>query len=125
MNLTVATTLVGLALAIAVAASLGGLSGTGVVGGYLFGASLGLLGVGWQQHVLRTRPQQALNAAVLAFLFKLAGALMGALCLRYIEPVARIADWRSFIVAYGAAVLLSLIVGSVDTSRALKRRSAH
>ncbi len=125
MNLTLIATLAGLALAIVVSAPLGAVEATGVLGGYLFGASIGLLGVGYQKHALRTRPAQAMNASIIAFLFKLFGALMGALSLRYLEPLARVADWRSFLLAYAAAVLLILVFGSIDISRALNRRSAH
>ncbi|MCP3917087.1 MAG: hypothetical protein GY711_16185 [bacterium] len=125
MNLTLIATLAGLALAIVVSASLGGAEGTGVAGGYLFGGALGLLGVSYQNHILRTRPSQVMNASMVAFLFKLFGALLGVLSLRFLEPLARVAEWRSFLLAYAAAVLLSLVFGSIDISRALKRRSAH
>ena len=125
MNTTLIATLAGLGVAAFVANDVGGVEATGVLSGYLFGASLGLLGVSLQRHVISTRPEHALNAQLIAFLFKLAGALVGTLCLRYIGPVGEVADWRTFLLAYASAVLVTLLFGALDSSRFLKRRSAH
>jgi|SoiMethySBSTD1v2_1073268.scaffolds.fasta_scaffold1087689_2 hypothetical protein len=115
-------TLAGLAVAAGIAWRLGGAVGTGVLGGYLMGASLSALGVAWQHHLLRTRPERVFSATVGVFVLKLAVLLCAALAFRYVEPAARQVDWRSFLVAFAAGVLLVIALGSMDTLRILKQR---
>ena len=114
-------TLAGLAAACAVAWRLGGAEGTGVLAGYLTAACLSALGVAWQAHALRTRPAGVMTATVGAFLAKLAVVLAGAVTFRYVEPAGRHVEWRSFLVAFAAGVLVVLAVGSLDNLRAFRR----
>ena len=120
MNRTLIGILAGLGLAAFAAHQLGGRAGTGVLCGYLFGASIGALGVSWQRHVLRTRPEGVYGAGVVSFLFKLLGVLLGALTLRYVGAAAEVADWISFTLAYSVAALICLFVGSMEIARALR-----
>ena len=128
MTHTLIATLAGLGLALLVAWGLGGgLEGprpAGVMSGYLFGASVGVLGVSYQRHVLRTAPGSLMSAMVVGFGFKLAGLFVAALVLLFVEPVARVLDARSFILAYAAAALLSLVFGSRDNARMMREESA-
>ena len=124
MNSTLIAIIAGLGVAALVAWPLEGTLSSGVVSGYLFGASIGVLGVSYQRHVLRTAPHKLVNAMAVGFLFKLAGLLLAALCLRFIEPVAKVLDWRGFILAYLAAALVSLAFGARDNARMLKEESA-
>ena len=120
MNSTLLAIIAGLGVAVLVAWQLEGTFSSGIVSGYLFGASIGVLGVSYQRHVLRTAPHKLMNAMAVGFLFKLAGLLLAALSLRFIEPVARVLDWRGFILAYVAAALVSLVFGARDNARMLR-----
>ena len=120
MRLSLASFL-GFALAAFVAWQLGGRVGTGVLGGYLLGAGMSGLGVLYQRHMLITRPKQVLTALVVSFLAKLVALLLGALAFRFIPQLAEVADWRSFLVAFAAAVALVLPVGTWEAARVLKR----
>lgn len=120
MNRTLIGILTGLGLAAFAAHQLGGRAGTGVLCGYLFGASIGALGISWQRHVLRTHPEGVYSAGVVSFLFKLAGVLLGAVTLRYVDAAAEVADWTSFTLAYAVAALICLLVGSMEVARALR-----
>jgi hypothetical protein len=116
------STLGGLALAVAVASRFGGAEGTGVIGGYLVGAMLAALGVAWQNHLLRTNPAKVFAATISLFLLKLAVLLAAALAFKYVEAAAAQVDWRAFLVAFAAGVLLVIAFGSLDTLRILKQR---
>lgn len=112
--------IVALAVAGPVAWQLGGTLGFGVLAGFLCGASVAGLGVAWQQHVVRTRPEKVYSAHVLAFLFKLGAVLCGALVFRFVEQAAARVDWRSFLVTFAAAVLVVMVAGAFDTARVLR-----
>jgi hypothetical protein len=114
----------GLGLAALVASGLEGIVATGVLCGYLFGASVGALGASWTHHVARVKPANVLQAHVVSFAFKFLGVLMGAFALAFVPAAAEIADWKSFIVAYAAATMITLILGSLDISRALKQHAS-
>ena len=122
---TLRTTIVmlaGFALAAVLAWRFGGTEGTGILGGYLLGGTLATLGLAWQNHVLRVRPERVLVATVSVFLLKLAVLLAAAVAFRYVEAAAARVDWRAFLVAYAAGIVLALSVGSFDTLRILKQR---
>lgn len=93
---------------------------TGLIAGYLFGASIGLCSVAWQQHVIRFHPERAMAAQMQGFLMKFGALAMSGVCVRYLEPVARVAHWKPFILAYAAAALVALILGSLDSARTLR-----
>jgi len=113
---------VGLAVAAAVAWQLGGRLGAGVLGGYLLGAGMSGLGVLYQRHMLLTRPERVFSALVVSFLAKLVALLLGGLAFRFLAPVAEVADWRSFLIAFAGAVALVLPLGTWDAARVLKQR---
>lgn len=118
------SSLLGFVLAAVVAWQLGGRVGNGVLAGYLLGAGMSGLGVMYQRHMLLTRPERMLTALVVSFLAKLVALLLGGLAFRFIPQVAEIADWRSFLIAFAAAVALVLPVGTWEAARVLKRRTS-
>jgi hypothetical protein len=124
MTLHLIAVLVALAEALACAAELGGALGGGVVLGYLLGAAMSGLAFLYQRHVLATRPERALAALVAGFLAKLVALLLGALAFRYVEPAAVRADWRSFVIAYGAAVALVVPLATWAAVQEQRRRIA-
>ncbi len=105
-----------------VAVRLGGTLGAGVLAGFALGSALSGLSYLYQRHVLLTRPEFALRAAVVTFLFKLLALLLGGLSFRYIEAAAERADWRSFLIAFAAAVALILPLGTAEAARAYRER---
>jgi len=113
-----ATLLVG----VFVATRLGGVEGMGVVAGVLCGTSVAALGAGWQRHVIRTRPKQAMTAMVQTFLFKLAFVTIGAVSFRYIDAAAARVDWKSFLVAFVVSVFLVQTLAVLDNVRFLVGR---
>lgn len=113
-------TLLGVAVATAVAWQLGGALGGGVMGGFLMGASLGGFALAWQLHLMRTQPSKVQAAMVSTFLVKLGVLLSAALLLRYVEPLGRHADWRSFLVSFALAVLVVLGLGSLDAMKIVR-----
>lgn len=123
MKLTLPGTLVTAASCGAVAWILGGTEGVGVAVGGTMGAGISLLGHQWQQHALRTRPDRAMHAMGVGFLFKLAVVLVGALAFRYVPAAAAVCDWRSFVLAFAAGVLAVMVLGTLDAAFSLKRRS--
>lgn len=124
MTRTLHGTLLGLALATVVATRFEGALRAGVLCGYLLGASIALAGIGWQQRVLRDHPKRVLLVMVVSFLLKLFALVAGALLLRYVDSLAAVADWRAFLVAYAFAATLTLLLGVLDNSRALRGESA-
>lgn len=124
MTRTTLVVLVALGAALWLALELGGRLGAGVLSGYLLGAALAGLSSLYQRHVLLTRPALALRASVVGFLVQLAALLLGALSFRYLSAAAERADWRSFVVAYGAAVMCVLPLGAWEAVREQRRRDA-
>jgi len=124
MTRTTVAILAGIVLAAVVATRLAAELATGVLAGYLFGAALGLLGLAWQRHTLRTRPERTFLAMGQSFLFEIAGMLCGVLAVRFVEPAASVADWRSFALAYATAVFLCIVLGSFESVRHLAPRPA-
>lgn len=115
--------LTGLLAVALVGVMLGGAQGVGLVGGYLFGSTVALLGAAWVGHVVKTRPRDLLKAVMGTFSFKLAGLLIGVLPLRYLPSLAQTADWRTFIVAYGLACFLGLLLVLPHTRAAAPTKS--
>lgn len=120
MTRTTLGTLVGLAIASLVAWQLGGSLGLGVMVGFVFGATITGLTLLYQRRVMLSHPGRLMQAMLHSFLFKLAVLLLGALSLRFIQPAAERADWRSFLVAFAGAALIVLILGTLDNLRTLK-----
>jgi len=125
VNRLILAVLATLIAALALASELGGTRGGGVLAGYLLGAGLsGLTGL-YVRHVLLTRPERVLRASVLGFLVKLVALLSGALAFRFIEPVAARADWRSFVIAYAAAVTIVLPLATWAAQEERRQRAAR
>lgn len=122
MKLMLPGTLCTLALAAVVSWRLGGTEGIGVAVGTLMGAGISMLGHQWQQHALGTRPERAMSAMVVGFLFKLAIVTIGALAFRFIEPAAAVCDWRSFLLSFAAGVLAVMVLGTLESAFEAKRR---
>lgn len=138
MTLTTGATLTGLAAVAAVAWSLGGPVGTGVLAGGLLAASVTLFGLLWQRHALRVESARggaplpgvagaggALGSVVGSFLIKLAALGLGAACLRFVEPAAARADWQGFVLGFVALAVFVLIPGTLDNVRAQKVRAQN
>lgn len=127
MTLTTGATLLGLAAIAAVAWSVGGTAGTGVLAGGLLAASVTVFGLAWQRHLMRTDPKRALGSVAVGFLVKLGALGLGAACLRFVEPVAARADWQSFVLAFVGLAVFVLILGTLDNLRwqRLRERDAR
>lgn len=121
IRVTLATAAGALAASV-VAWRLGGALGGGVIAGFLLGAGLSGLGCLYQRHALRVRPSAMMQAVAVSFLVKLAAVVIGALSLRYVEAAAARADWRSFLIAFAAAVTIVLPLGAWDATRSLAPR---
>ena len=124
MNRLLLVTLAAFVAALVCASRLGGALGAGVLAGYLLGAGLAGLSFLYTRHVLATQPARALHATVVGFLVKLAALLIGALSFRYIDAAGERADWRSFLVAYAAAVALVLPFGAWAAVQERRQRDA-
>ncbi|MCB9915461.1 MAG: hypothetical protein H6828_09980 [Planctomycetes bacterium] len=98
-----------------------GREGMGVLAGVLCGTGVSLLGGAWMRHVFRTRPQRALQAFVETFLFKLAFVAFGAACFRYVPAAYERVDWRAFLVAFAASVLIVHTLAVSENVRLLTR----
>ena len=124
MPRTYITILLGVLVASLVAWRLGGVRGVGTAGGFLFGASLGVLAAHWQAHVARTRPAAVMQASLLGFLIVLFGVMISGLSLRFLDQAGALADWRAFLISYAAAGLIAIIAGAADTMYVLKEGSS-
>lgn len=125
MNRLILTVLAALALALFLAVRLGGALGAGVLTGSVLGTGLAVLAFQYQRHVLAIRPERALHAAVLGFLVKLAALLLGALAFRFLPQAGGYVDWRSFVVAYAAAVALVLPLATWVAVQEQRQRAAR
>lgn len=114
--------LVGLFAALAVAWRLGGTLGSGVMIGFLLGAAMSGLGVLYQRHLLVVHPERSLTAFVATFLVKLGLLVSGGLVFRFVDAAAARADWRSFLVAFAAAVVIVLPLGTFDAVQSFRRQ---
>ena len=119
---SIATTL-GLAAAVLVAWQLGGALGGGVLMGFAMGAGMSVIGVLYQRHALLHRPDTVLAATGVSFLAKFVVLFCGALAFRSIDEAAAWVNWRSFLVAYAAAVAVILPMGVLDATMAQRRQS--
>ena len=124
MNRLTLATLISLPCATLVAWWLGGRLGTGVLLGFVMGAFMAGVGIAWQAHVARTKPEQAFNAFAVSFLAKIAVVLFGALAFRFVEPAARWVDYKSFLIAFAAAATVLLVASVPDTARVLRGQRA-
>lgn len=124
MSLTTTTTLALLALAAGVAWYLGGREGTGVLAGFLAGASIAGLSLALQRRIAEKKPRFLMHAVFAGFLLK-AFALLGAtLIVAYVPPIARVCDPVMFLIAFAGAALLILLPATLDTLRIVTAKRA-
>ncbi len=121
-------TTLGLAVGVLVSAvvgwGLGGAQGWGAFAGFTFGATLSGLSVAWQAHCMRYRPERVMRAQMEGFAIKLGALGVFALTLSMVEPVANALNWRAFLLAYAAAVVIVLPLSTLDLSRLLAQARA-
>ena len=96
---------------------------TGVIAGYLFGAAVALWGLAYQKHIARTRPAQLWVAYGAAFFTKFAGLAVGPLLVFCFPSLGERMDWRAFMISYGFAAVIALLLGTAEVARALKTTS--
>lgn len=125
MNRLLPTLLAALVAVLVTADRLGGALGGGVLAGGVVGAGLTTLACLHLRHVLATRPERALQAAVLGFLVKLATLFLGALAFRFVEPAGARVDWRAFVIAYAAVVALLLPLTTWIAVRERRQRAVR
>ena len=125
MNLTTLSTLLGLAGAALVAYRVGGAHGTGVIAGYLGGASLALALVARQRRLLATAPQRALQTMVEGFLAKLAAVVLATLAILFVPGLRQGCDLACFLLAFGAAAVIALLAGTWANARVLRGPGMH
>ena len=111
----------GLGAAALVAMQFEGLIARGILTGYALGICVSLTAGLWLRHVIRTRPERAMRGLLEGFCMKLAGLFICAVCLRFVDSVGSLADWRSFLLAYAVAALLGLFSTTWENSRVLMR----
>lgn len=124
MTPLILTVLATLVVALALAHEFGGALGGGVLAGYLLGTGLAGLSFLYQRHQLAYRPERVLHASVVCFLVKLGALLAGALTFRFVAAAGQRTDWRSFVVAYAAAVALVLPLATWTAVREQRQRNA-
>jgi hypothetical protein len=124
MNLTTKTTTIGLAAAAASAVLLRGAVGTGVLAGYLAGAAVTGACLARQRRVLERAPRRALHTMVEGFLAKLAAIVLLILAILLVPGLRQRCDLAATLVAFGGAVLLVLLPGTVENARLLRERRA-
>ena len=125
MNLTTLTTLVGCAAAGVFAWSVGGSVGTGVVTGFLLGASVSGLSILRLKLASKKNPDAIVRVAIEGFLIKLAFLLIGGLSFGFIAPLGEIVDVRGFLIAFVIGAVLVLVPGTLETVRELSSRRSQ
>jgi len=125
VNRLILAVLAALVAAFVVASRLGGAQGGGVLAGVTVGAGLSCLSFLYLRHVLLTRPERALHATVLGFLVKLAALLLGALAFRFVDAAGAHADWKSFVIAFAAAVVVVLPLATWAAQAEWRQRTAR
>lgn len=124
MNLTTLITLVGCAAAGVFAWSVGGALATGVVTGFLLGATVSGLCILRLKMAVKKNPDAILRVALEGFLVKMAFLTIGGVAFGFIAPLGEMVDVRGFLIAFVTGAVLVLIPGSLEAVReASARRS--
>lgn len=110
----------GLPVGAVVAWSLGGTVGAGAFAGVLAATFVSALGVAWTARAAAQGGRRALDGFVLAFLAKLAFLALGALALRYVEPLAEVCDWSAYLLGFAATVAWALGANALGHARSLR-----
>ncbi len=122
MTLTTITTLIGFAIAGAVAWTLGGRTGTGALAGYLAGAFIAGLAVLAQRRLSRARPELIAASVMAGFLIKAFAMLALTLTVRYVPVLAERLDAVAFLLGFAGAALLILGPATYETLRGIDTR---
>ena len=125
MSRTTLGILIGLPAAIFIAWQQGGRVGTGVITGFLLGASLFGLGHAWQRHVVARRPQDSMKTLAVLGILKLVVLLASWAVLNYVPAVSDRVHTKACLLAYVTTVLLVSFVGSYDAMLIIKNRKAQ
>jgi hypothetical protein len=124
MNLTTTTTVALLALAAGVAWYLGGREGTGVLAGFLAGATTAGTSLALQRHIAREKPRFIVHAVFAGFLLKAFVMLGATLIVAFVSPISRVCDPVMFLIAFAGAALLILLPATLDTLRIVAPKRA-
>lgn len=125
MNLTTTTVLAGLGVAAAVGWSLGGADGTGVLAGFLAGASVAGGCVLLQRKVALSAPQYLVQSVLAGFLIKAVAMLATTLALALVPALRDACAPLAYLIAFAASSIGILVPATLDTLRLLEhRRSA-
>ena len=92
----------------------------GAFAGWTCGTLFTGLSLAWQRHQLVHHPERVFTALVQGFLFKLVVLGSGAAALRWLAPLAELADWRGFLVGYALAVALLGASGTAEILRMVR-----
>ncbi|MCK6446363.1 MAG: hypothetical protein L6Q99_08225 [Planctomycetes bacterium] len=105
-------TLVGCAAAAGLGAWLGGsydaAVGRGVIGGFVAGAAVALASGLVQKRITRQKPALLVHVLGGGFVVKIFALLALTLAVRFLAPLAESFEWRAFVLAFAAAVLVLL-----------------
>ncbi len=120
MSKSLIGTLAGLAILALFSQSLEGIVRTGAWAGYVLGAGLGCIVVGWQASAFRRVPRKALETLILGFLVKLAVLAGMCLAVRYVDALGSRMDWKAFTLAASTGIFLLLMLGTWDNAPILR-----
>ncbi len=120
MSKSLIGTLAGLAVLALVSQSLEGIVRTGAWAGYVMGAGLGCVVVGWQASAFRRAPRKALETLILGFLAKLTALAGMCLSIRYVDALGSRMDWQAFTLAATIGIFLLLMLGTWDNAPILR-----
>ncbi|MDZ4774696.1 MAG: hypothetical protein SGI72_16350 [Planctomycetota bacterium] len=124
MSLSTITTLTLAALAAVLAWVLGGTLGTGVLAGFICGATVAGLVLCAQQQLARAKPAYVVHAVLAGFLAKASVMLVLTLVVRYVPAIEARCSPVSFLIAYAVTALAILAPATIDTLRLLGRSTS-
>ena len=124
MNLTTLATALLMLASAAIAWWLGGAVGAGVLAGCLLGAGIAGCSASYQRRLAASAPARVFSAFALAFLVKLFALVAFTAFFRYVDPAARLVDWRSFVLSFTIVAVALLLFSTPEAARALKERKA-
>ena len=87
--------------------------GAGLLLGFAVGSLVSFGGIALQRLAPDSHYNQAMATFAAFFLIKLVLLAAGGMLLRFIEPAAALFDWRAYLVAFGAGVVVIMTLSSV------------
>ncbi|MEZ6017000.1 MAG: hypothetical protein R3F49_17915 [Planctomycetota bacterium] len=124
MSRTHLACLVVIAVAVAIGAQWGGRVGVGTASGALLGGAVALASHGLLGRSLKAEFETALAALLGAAALKLLVLFAAWAALTFVPALGQVADVAAFLLAYAAAILVVLGVGSFDHLRALAPKAS-